>query len=67
MDAADRDEFVDDENENQDAEAGDGSSGGRQSDAGPEKAAKTATTKPMVVIRMRRLCASMERSRRVRS
>jgi hypothetical protein len=38
VDAANRDEFVDDENEKQDAEAGDGSSGGRQPDASPGKA-----------------------------
>ena len=40
MDASDRDEFVDEKNENQDAEAGDGSSGGRKSDAVPWKAAE---------------------------
>jgi hypothetical protein len=40
VDAADRDKFVDDENENQDAEAGDGSSGRRKSDSIPGKAAE---------------------------
>jgi hypothetical protein len=40
VNAADRDEFVDDENEKQDAEAGDGSSGGRKSDAGPGEASE---------------------------
>src|ERR1700687_1922592 len=40
VDAADKDDFVDDENEKQDAEAGDGSSGGRKSDAAPGKAAE---------------------------
>ena len=40
VDASDRDEFVDEENNNQDAEAGHGSSSGRKSDAGPWKAAE---------------------------
>ena len=40
VDAADRDEFVGDEGQKQDAQAGDGSSGGRQSDSGPGKAAE---------------------------
>ena len=38
VDASHGREFVNNENEKQDAEAGDGSSGGRQSDAGPRKA-----------------------------
>ncbi len=40
VDASDRGEFVDEENKNQNAEAGHGSSGGRKSDAGPWKAAE---------------------------
>src|SRR5258708_14942035 len=39
VDAVNRDEFVDDENENQYAETGVGPSGGRKSDASPGKAA----------------------------
>jgi len=40
VDATDRDEFVDDENEQHDADSGCRSSGGRQSEAGPGKAAE---------------------------
>ena len=40
VDAADRDKFVDDENQKQDTEASDGSSGWRKSDAVPGKAAE---------------------------
>jgi hypothetical protein len=41
VNAADRDDFVNDENEEPDAESGDRSSGGRQSEAGPGKAAES--------------------------
>ena len=40
VDTPEKDEFVNDENEKQDAEPGDGSSGGWQSDAVPGKAAE---------------------------
>jgi len=40
VDAADRDEFVNNQHEKQDAEASDGPSGGRKSDASPGKAAE---------------------------
>jgi len=67
VDAADRDDFVDDENEKQDAEAGDGSSGGRKSDAAQESAEGAATRlewRSGSDACARRACAGRARKRR---